>query len=295
MGSQILSALLDNPNDGFSVTILSRSGSTTTDPQSIRVVKADFDDLNALIRVFSGQDVVIHASAIPGIPSQPLMIEAAVKAGVKRFILNEFANSYNQPGLPELERFRIPKRNIMELAKQKTAESNGAFSWSGLATGNFLDYALMKYPQIGIDIRTGTARLIDGGTEPFSAVVLKDIGLAVKGILRKPEETKNRMCHIRSVETCQKEILEACERAVGTRFQVEYIDGDKFYKEGQQAFVRGERSGMVNILVVQLFQKGQSRSIVVQKGKSDNELLGVVEKTTDEIVHSVLETISNTV
>lgn len=291
-----MEALLADPNDDFRVTILSRPSSTKTFLESsrIKLVKANFDNIDELINVFTGHDAVVHASAIPGIPSHPLMIEAAANAGVKRFILNEFANSYDQPGLPELERFRTPKRNILGIAQQTATESDGAFSWSGLATGNFLDYALLKYPQIGIDIRNRSARLVDGGIEPFTAVVLKDIGLAVRGILRKPEETRNKMCHVRSVETCQKEIMKACERAIGEQFEVENVDGEKLYVEGKEAFNRGERSGMVNILVVQLFQKGRGRSIVAQSDKSDNVLLGVKEKSIDDVVHYVLEKLSET-
>lgn len=216
------------------------------------------------------------------------MIEAAVNAGVRRFILNEFANSYDQPGLPELEPFRTPKQNILELAKSKAAESNGAFSWSALATGNFLDYALIKYPQIGIDIRKRTARLIDEGNEPFSATVLQDIGVAVRGMLKEPDKTENRVCHVRSVETSQRKILDACEQALGETFQVEYVDGEELYRDGKAAFAGGERSGMVNILVVQLFQKNKNRSIVVKREHSDNHLLGVVEKSTDDVVRDVL-------
>ena len=44
------------------------------------------------------------------------MIEAAVVAGVKRFILNEYAGSnIRDTGLPELEPFRREKREVLEL------------------------------------------------------------------------------------------------------------------------------------------------------------------------------------
>ena len=49
-------------------------------------------------------------------------MEAAEKAGVKRFILNDYGNSIvTQTGLPELERFRTTKREDLEHAKQLSA------------------------------------------------------------------------------------------------------------------------------------------------------------------------------
>ena len=219
------------------------------------------------------------------------MIEAAVKAGVQRFILNEYANSYtNQLGLlSEMERFRDVKRDVLAFAQQKADESRGRFSWSALATGNMLDLSLERYgPVIGIDIARRKARLVDGGRERFTAVVMRDIGVAVRGILRRSELTKDRFCHVRSVETCQREVLEICEEMVGGDWIVEDVDGEELYKMGKERFDRGERSGMLDLLVVQLFQKGKGRSIVVDREGSDNELLGVVEKSVREIVEGVL-------
>lgn len=52
---------------------------------------------------------------------------------------------------------------------------------------------------------------------------------------------------------------------------------------------------MLNLLVVQLFEKGAGRSIVVTRGESDNDLLGVKEKDIKEIVQVVLAGMSGVV
>lgn len=67
------------------------------------------------------------------------MINAAAAVGVKRFIVDEFANSPNQVGLPDLEFARLTKRGILKHAKQTADETDG-FTWTALATGNFIDY-----------------------------------------------------------------------------------------------------------------------------------------------------------
>jgi NmrA-like family len=215
-------------------------------------------------------------------------MEAAEKAGIKRFVLNDYGNSIvNQAGLPELEQFRDTKRADVALAK-KMAVANSAFTWSALATGNFIDLSLKKYPPFGFDIAQKKARLIDGGVEHISAVTLQDIGLAVRGMLRKPEETANKYLHIRSTETSQKEILEAFQDVMGTKWEVEYGDSAELLEKGKALFEKGERAGMLHLLVVQLFEKGAGRSIVVSREESDNELLGVKEKGIREIVEGVL-------
>lgn len=277
------------PNDNFSITILSRLDSVATflESEQVRLVRVEFT-LENLVNVFHGHDAVVHASGIAGLSTQKIMIEAAVQAGVQRFVLNEFANSpTNQVGLPELEPFRVMKKEFLQLAERKATE-NPNFSWSALATGNFLDFSLSRFPQFGIDVANKRARLVDGGLERFSAVVLEDIGIAVRGILRRPEETKNRFCHIRSVETCQREILDVCEEATGVGWTVEDINGVQMYERGKQAWARGEVSGRFDLLVVQLFQKGMGRSIVVGRDQSDNALLDVREKDAKGIVEDVL-------
>lgn len=142
------------------------------------------------------------------------MIEAAVAAGVPRFILNEFANSpITQIGLPETARFRKVRRDVLEVAKRAAAE-NPWFSWTGVAVGNIIDLSLVRYPQFGIDIRGRRVKFTDDGMGLITGATLADIGVAVRGVLRAPGQTVNRFCHVRSVETCQVGIVGALEGLV---------------------------------------------------------------------------------
>ena len=222
------------------------------------------------------------------IAAQKEIIEAAERAGVKRFVLNEYANSpTNQTFLSELEQFRTTKKEMVALA-ESLAAANPGFTWSALATGNFIDYSLKKYPAFGFDIAKKTARLIDDGTEPISASTLEDIGIAVRGMLRRPEDTANKYLHIRSTETTQMMILEAMQEVTGTKWEVTYEDSQELYEKGKAMFEKEDRAGMLHLLVVQLFAKGAGRSIVVKRESSDNELLGVREKHVREIVEDIL-------
>ncbi len=248
-------------------------------------------ELPALTSLFRGKDAVICAISVQSVAIQKTIMEAAEAAGVKRFILDEYINSPNQRGLSELEQYRTPKLEMVALAKSM-ASANRNFTWSALATGNFIDYALKKFPAFGFDIPQRKARLIDDGTEPITAVILDDIGIAVRGILRKPEETANKHLHIRSTKASQKDILTALEEITGQKWEVEYVESKELYEQGKLKFENKERAGMLDLLVVQLFARGAGRSIVVSEEESDNELLGVKEKTVKEVVEKVMLEIS---
>jgi len=222
------------------------------------------------------------------------MIEAAVAAGVSRFILNEFASSpITQLGLAETARFRKPRLDVLAVAKAAAAEC-AAFSWTGLAVGNIIDLSLLKFPQFGIDVRKRTVEYTDEGTERVTAVTLPDIGVAVRGILRAPAQTRNRFCHVRSVEMDQVGIVRALEEQQGCRYVVSMERSEVLYERGRAGFARGERSGFRDLVVVQLFGRvdGKGSSVVVGREESDNELLGVREKEVEEIVRGVLDTLA---
>lgn len=296
IGTHVLNALLTDPADDFRVTVLTRSESISTFPShsSVAIARIAHDDLAALTNTFHGHDAVIHVGGIPSIASQPLMIKAAVAAGVPRFILNEFANSpITQTGLPETARFRKPRLDVLAVAKAAAAELP-AFSWTGLAVGNIIDLSLLKFPQFGVDVRRRTVRFTDEGTERVTAVTLSDIGVAVRGILRAPAQTRNRYCHVRSVETDQVGIVRALEEQQRCRYVVSAERSEVLYERGRAGFARGERSGLHDLIVVQLFGRveGKGSSVVVGREESDNELLGVREKDVGEIVKGVLETLA---
>jgi putative NADH-flavin reductase len=73
----------------FDITVLTRESSTHKFPEEVKVVKVDYTNLESLTKALEGQDALVSAVATLAVPSQRMLIDAAVEAGVKRIIPSE--------------------------------------------------------------------------------------------------------------------------------------------------------------------------------------------------------------
>lgn len=120
----------------FDVTVLSRLSSTATFPPSVKVIKNDFSE-SALVSAFRGQDAVVSNIGAAAFLDQKKMIDAAIEAGVKRFIPSEFSVDSMSPTVRDLLPLFEQKKEILEYLKTK--EGKG-MTWTGIATGPFFDW-----------------------------------------------------------------------------------------------------------------------------------------------------------
>ncbi|EER44708.1 isoflavone reductase [Histoplasma capsulatum H143] len=86
--SAIVSALLKSPH-GYSVSTLSREGSSYSPPAGVTGLKSDYTH-GSLVQALKGQDVVVSAIAGAAVPEQTKVIDAAIEAGVKRTLKTDF-------------------------------------------------------------------------------------------------------------------------------------------------------------------------------------------------------------
>jgi hypothetical protein len=105
-------------------------------PEGIAVQKSDFSDAD-LEAVFKGKDAVISALGATGFSEQQKLVDAAIRAGVKRFIPSEFsANSQNDAVIQLLPLFG-QKKGLIDYLKSKEADG---LTWTGIATSGLLDW-----------------------------------------------------------------------------------------------------------------------------------------------------------
>lgn len=149
--------------------------------------------------------------------------------------------------------------------------------------------ALRYAPVIGFDIRNRSALIYDSGTEPFTAVTLDGLGQAVVGVLQNPAEAANRFVKVRSVQTCQNEILGAFERATGCKWSVQQLTTRELHEAGKRKKEGGDMAWVADLVAMQMYEAGAGRSLVASSWEeSDGPLLGVVEETVDQVVEKAM-------
>ena len=98
-----MKALVDSGK--FNVTVVKRPTSKATFPASVKIASADTSSVESVTAAFQGQDAVISAVGNEGLQGQHVLIDAAVAAGVKRFLPSEFGSDIANPKVAALPVF----------------------------------------------------------------------------------------------------------------------------------------------------------------------------------------------
>ncbi|KAG7418729.1 Pinoresinol reductase 2 [Fusarium oxysporum f. sp. raphani] len=281
VGPYIVSALLEH---GFAVTALTRTKLGNSFPEHVKVVETDYSAIS-LQSALEGQDAIVCTLGHAVLDKQLDIIEAAEKAGVRRYIPSEFGVPKGLHDVPEYAALLGKKQKVMELLKEKS-EKNPHFTWSSFVNGAFLDRALALFPEFGFDVKSHSANIIDSGNEPFTAMSIDNIGQPVARVLQNPEDTKNRYVHISAMVTSQNEILATLEKFTHKIWNTRKLSSSDVKRDAESKLRDGDFKGAyVGLLVVQLFEDGTGRAV---SDGVDNDMLGVVPEKLEDIVRRVL-------
>ena len=121
------------------MTAFSRANSSATFPPGVAVKKVDYDSLESLKEALEGQDAVVSAIATVAVGSQNVLIDAAVQAGVKRFLPSEFGLNTRIVEGTAIGKILQGKIKTVDYLDEKSKE-NPSFTWTGVASGLFLDW-----------------------------------------------------------------------------------------------------------------------------------------------------------
>lgn len=268
---------------------MTREGSATLHhpPRGVQVLAADYSSHSSLVNAFTGQDAVISTIGAVALSDQTKLIDAAIEAGVQRFIPSEFGSDTQNEKSAELAIFK-GKVAIKKYLEKKAAE--GKITWTGLVNGPFLDWGMslppppllpvhcadrystgLKVGFLGFNTADKKATLYDGGSRPFSVTTLPDIGRAVVAILSHPEETKNRYVYVNSAVVTQREILAAYEKLTGAKWEIEEKDTAEVEKATNTKLAQGDFSTIHYLIYRGVFGEGYGGEF---KNVS-NELFGI--------------------
>lgn len=213
--------------DGFDVQVLTRKADPSQDPSGVRVTEVDYSNASQLESVLEGQDAVVSALGGVGLGSQTQLIEAAVNAGVKRFLPSEFGSNLDNPRVRTypLSVEKLKAQQQLKSAAEKTAD----FSYTCIYCGPFLDWGISTYPFL-LDVKARSAEVFDSGNVAYSTTRLSTVGKAVSAVLRKPDETKNRRLCVHDAVITQNQLIARAEETLGVEFAKSPVDSDELEK-----------------------------------------------------------------
>ncbi|CAD6443912.1 7b9d34ae-6f7f-4e02-a433-f5227adeb13a [Sclerotinia trifoliorum] len=285
LGAPVLDVLIKS--NKFNITVLTRSTSKSTShlPTSVTNLPVDFTSVESLTSALKSQniDAVVSCVGAPGLKSQSVLIDASVAAGVKRFLPSEFGSDLSNPLTKSLPVFgdKITTQEYLEAAVAK----NPSLTYTYVRNGSFLDWGLEH--KLLLDLTSGKPTIYDGGDVVFSSTTLETIGQAVVGVLGKFEETKNRAVYIQDIQITQNRLLELAKKvAPEKQWEPVHAETAKILASSNEKLAKGEvtMEVMLGYIVVSLFGKEYGGKIE----KTDNELLGLKEKT-DADVEAILK------
>ena len=286
IGTAIVKALLNS--DQFKVTALTRSDSTAkaTLPDNVDLVTVDYSNRSTLVDALKGQDAVISALNHTALAHQRALLDASVSAGVQRFILSEYGSDTLNPKAAPLPLFAHKKKE-QQYAEELAAQ--GKISYAIVMNGPFLDWGLNN-GFLGLDLRKRQMTYVDGGVTKFSTTTLATTGKAVVGVLKKPEETKNRAVYVQDAALTLRDLLRLSKEALGSEAWTEVDGGTTGEKEklSYEKLAEGRKDPGVflGFLLSAIFREGYGGHFQ----KLDNELLGIVELKESDIVEIIKET-----
>ncbi|RYP76314.1 hypothetical protein DL769_003654 [Monosporascus sp. CRB-8-3] len=269
---------------GYKVTVFARKDSTSTFPPEVPVRKVDYGSVESLKPALEGQDAVVSTLATVAVGSQNPLIDAAVEAGVKRFIPSEFGINTRIVEGTAIGQLLQGKIKTVDYLEEKS-KANPGFTWTGVSSGLFFDWGLV-YGSSGFNKSTKTAIIYDSGNEVVQASNLDFIGRAVASILANEDKTANKYLSIGSPNFSQNEVLEVVERETGEKWEVRKASTADEGKIGLEKLSKGDYSAFSNLLKERIFKDGAGLS--VKGDNSANGLLGLQEESLEDTIKAWL-------
>ncbi|KAI0121944.1 NAD(P)-binding protein [Daldinia grandis] len=273
LGEPVLEQLL---KAGFQVTVITRKGSSHTWPSNVTVKEVDYNSLDSLTEALQGQEAVVSTITTSSLSAQINLIEAAVKAGVKRFIPSEFGSDTFNAKATQLPCYK-PKIEVQEVLKKAAAGSS--LTWTAVLCGPFLDWAI----RVGFfaDVKNRTILLPDGGNNTTSSTTLPTVGKAVVGVLKNLEQTKNRQVYVQEATISLKQIGDILKKYTGAEGWTENVTS--LDEELQKALEENKTAYTPNVFISTLRVAMWGKDYGGNFQKLDNELLGIKQLSPAEV------------
>lgn len=234
--------------------------------------------MESLSAALKGIDAIVSTVNHEAIENQTVLIDAAIAAGVRRFIPSEYGSCTTNPKLKDFPMYG-PMFKIKQYLQEK-AEA-GELTWTVLACGAFLE--LLFGSPLLLDFGNHIANLIDEGNNRISSTSLPNVGRAIVGILKNFEATKNKVVRTSEVILTQNQVLRIVEGLrPDIKWDINKVQSSVLLKEGLDGLSAGDFSMPVFLKMVQgTALAGDTYGSAYDE--TDNKLLGVKELTEEDV------------
>ncbi|EIN03765.1 NAD(P)-binding protein [Punctularia strigosozonata HHB-11173 SS5] len=262
----------------FTVIVLSRSDKPTNLPGGVIVRNVDYDSVESLAAALQGVDAVVSTVAAAAVPAQTKLVDAAVIAGVQRFLPAEYGSNVDDTATRVLPVF-ASKVAVQDYLKKVT--SGSSLTYSLVQTGPFLDRGLLLGFLLG-SLKDRKVEIVDGGVKRFSSTLMPTFAKAVASVLHHPEDTKNRTVLIQDAVVTQNQLLNiAKELTPGAEWSVTHSKSEDLKKRADKKIAQGIHDIQVFVWQLKHWQFNERFDTVFQK--PDNELLGITTISDEEL------------
>ncbi|TPX10757.1 uncharacterized protein E0L32_008326 [Thyridium curvatum] len=270
----------------FNLTVLSRRSSKSKFPSDVTVIHIDDDyPSDQLVEAFKGQDALV--STIPGRPYSVhlRMIDAAIEAGVKRFIPSEYGNN-TCSAAAELVPLYGDKAKVLDYLREK--EHTG-LSWTAIHAGQFFDWGLDD-GWLDYHLKDNRAVVYDSGDTRWSTTTIGTAALAVARVLVNAASTKNRPIFVASFTVSQRQVLEALEKATGAKWDVATMTSAEAIKKAKEMDNADYSEGLKLLILMLMYADDVDRGANFEKDALlCNETLGLPVEDLAEVVQRVVK------
>jgi hypothetical protein len=243
--------------------------------------KSDFSP-ESLQLAFAGQDLVISTMAGGDSEQQNRIIDAAVAAGVKRFIPHEFGHdTMNRAIRRRIVKYAGRAKVVDHL--QQVSKSNPDFEWAAAATGCTLDTTLIS-GDLGFDFEWQSATIHGIGTELFPASSLQRVGQVVASMIQHWSAVRNQYIYAAGVLTSANEILRSAEKAMRREWTVGNYDVEECIREGETRIQRGYPDSGMFLLERSVLYDEVLRAEEPFQTRSANGILQLAPESVETIV-----------
>lgn len=284
------------------VTAITRTDSANAMPVGLHVIKkVDYANHASLVKALEGQDVlIITMNAMAPPESQFKLIDAAVAAGVKYIMPNEWGFDLSNESVCKdtfaYDRLTSVRQHIERVGGDQTR-------WIGLCCSFWYEISLAgTEARYGFDFDQKKATLYNDGNTKIHTSTWPQIGRAVASLLSLkvlPDDENdksaslsqyfNKSVYISSFFVSQRDMFESVLRVTGGKesdWLMTKEDVVERYRRGVKMIQAGQMVGHAILLYARVFYADGSGDI---DSKLDNEVLGLPKESLDEATKVAIE------